>query len=64
MSHDDASEQLLEAEALLSAATERFVKVLGADRGEEVAVGLVQNRVRTLSARRAVIQSLVREAVN
>ena len=63
MSAEEASDFLLEAEARLSTATEMLVRALGTERGEEVAIGLIQERVRTLTARKAVILSLVREAV-
>jgi hypothetical protein len=64
MSFEDASDLLLEAEAQLSMATEMLVRALGSERAEEVAIGLVQDRVRTLVARKKTILALSHEAAN
>ena len=63
MPTDEKNELLIEAEAKLSSATEIFVRLLGSERGQEVAIGFIEERVRTLAARRKVVLSLVREAV-
>ncbi len=58
----DRTEALLDAEAALSSAVEVFVRILGPERGPEVASAIVAERIRQLAVRRQVVSSLARES--
>ncbi len=62
MTATDRTEALIQAEGDLSTAVSTIVRVLGPERGAEVATALVAERLRQIATRRQVIVSLAREA--
>jgi len=61
MTAHERTEALIQAEGDLSAAVSTIVRVLGPDRGAEVATALVAERLRRHAACRQMIASLARE---